>query len=52
MDRYLDGSYYEPSSGFGSGVGLILALGALAILFFTRDGRDLVRMYIYPAFPK
>ena len=47
MDRYLDGSYYEPSSGFGSGVGLILALGALAILFFTRDGRDLVRMYIY-----
>ena len=47
MDRYLDGSYYEPSSGFGSGVGLILALGALALLFFTRDGRDYVRALIY-----
>lgn len=47
MDRYLDGSYFEPNSGFGGGGAFILALGALAILFFTRDGRDLVRMYIY-----
>ncbi|WP_213685308.1 hypothetical protein [Roseicyclus sp.] len=47
MNRYLDGGYFESgydTIGFG---GLIIALGALALLFLLEDGRALVRMYIW-----
>lgn len=47
MNRYLDGSYFEPGFHTIGFWGLIIALGALALLFLLEDGRALVRMYIY-----
>lgn len=47
MNRYLDGSYFEPGYDAIGFWGLIIALGALALLFILEDGRSLVRMYIY-----
>lgn len=47
MDRYLDPNYIETgfgADGFGGGV---IALGALALLFILKDGRFIVRIFVY-----